>query len=115
MLFLLRLLLRKEWIAGAVFVAIMTLAGSTGSTTPVPDCSLNALAFAILAFALLRYGLLAAIVATASSQILELSGVLDFSAWYAGMAVIPCLLMAGIAAYGFRTALGGRKLLKEEL
>jgi len=115
LLFLLRLLLRKEWIAGAAFVAILTLATNFGTTTPWVDYPLNALAFVILAVALLRFGLLAAIVTSAVGQILDLGRILDFSAWYSGMAIMPFLLIALLVVYGFRISLGGRKLLTPEL
>jgi hypothetical protein len=115
MLFLLRLVLRKDWIAGTVYVVIITFATTISSTTPSVDYPLNALAFAIFAFALLRFGLLAAIVATAVEQILNLGSLLDFSAWYAGMAVMPFVLVVLLAIYGFRVSLGGRKLFKQEL
>ena len=115
MLFLLRLVLRKEWIAGAAFVAIITVATNYGTTTPWVDYPLNALAFAIFAFALLRFGLLAVIVTSAVGQILTLGSLLDFSAWYAGMAVLPFVMVALLVVYGFRVSLGGRTLLKQEL
>jgi serine/threonine-protein kinase len=115
MLFLLRLLLRKEWIAGAAFVVIVTFASQANTTTPWVDYPLGALAFAIFAVALLRFGLLAAIVTSAVGQILDLGGMLDFSAWYSGMAFMPILLIVLVLVYGFRVSLGGRKLLKQEL
>jgi serine/threonine-protein kinase len=115
MLFLLRLLLRKEWIAGALFVAIITFATTNASTTPWVDYPIVALAFAVFAFTLLRFGLLAAMVTSAVGQILDLGGLLDFSAWYAGLAVMPFVLVALLVVYGFNVSLGGRKLLKQEL
>ncbi|MCX6632200.1 MAG: hypothetical protein NTW28_31705, partial [Candidatus Solibacter sp.] len=115
MLFLLRLVLRKDWIAGTMFVAIITFAGTLGSTTPWVDYPLNALAFAVFAFALLRFGLLAAIVTSLAGQILGLGSLLDFSAWYAGLAVLPFLLVVLMVGYGFRVSLGGRTLFKQEL
>jgi hypothetical protein len=115
LLFLLRLLLRKEWIAGAVFVAIITLATTFSTTTPWVDYPLSALSYAIFAVALLRFGLLAAIVTFAVGQTLDLGRILDFSAWYSGMAVMPFLLIALLVVYAFRVSLGGRKLLTPEL
>ena len=100
LLFLLRLLLRKDWIAGAAFVAIITFATNSNTTTPWVDYPLGVLAFAIFAVALLRFGLLAAIVTSAVGQILDLGGMLDFSAWYSGMAVMPFVLI--VAAGGVR-------------
>src|ERR1035437_32999 len=115
MLFLLRLVLRKDWIAGTVFVAIITGATAIGSTTPWVDIPISALAYAIFACALLRFGLLAAIVTFAAVQILNLGSLLDFSAWYAGMAVMPFVIVTLLAVYGFRVSLAGRTLLKQEL
>jgi hypothetical protein len=40
---------------------------------------------------------------------------LDCSSWYAGLGMIPVVLLAGIAIYGFRLSLTGRKLLRSEL
>lgn len=115
MLFMLRLLVRKEWIAGTIFVVIITLATTIGSTTPSVDFPLNALANAIFAFTLLRFGLLTAMVTSGVGQILDLGGLLDFTAWYAGMAVLPFVLVVALAVFGFRVSLAGRKLLKQEL
>jgi serine/threonine protein kinase len=115
MIFLLRLVFRKEWIAGPMFVVIITYAVSTASTTPWVDIPLSAVAFAIFAFCLLRFGLLAAMVTSAVGQFLDYGGLLDFSAWYAGMAVMPFVLVVLLAVYGFRVSLAGRKLLNQEL
>jgi serine/threonine-protein kinase len=115
LLFLLRLVLRKDWIAGAAFVAMITVATNSGTTTPWVDYPLAALAFAVFALALLRFGLLAGIVMSAVGQVLALGAVLDFSAWYAGMAVMPIALVVLVVVYGFRVSLGGRTLLKQEL
>jgi serine/threonine-protein kinase len=112
-IFILRLLLRREWIAAAAFVALIMLA-TTRTTTPIVDYPLTALAFAVFAFALLRYGLLAAIVAYATDQVISMGGVLDFSTWYAGMAFVPFVLLLVLALYGFRHSLGGRTLWNVE-
>ena len=114
MLFLLRLVLRKDWIAGAAFVAIITATTNFGTATPWVDYPLAALAFAVFALALLRFGLLAGIVMSAVGQVLALGAVLDFSAWYAGMAVLPFVLIALLVVYGFRVSLAGRPVFKQE-
>jgi serine/threonine-protein kinase len=113
MLFVLRLVLRREWIAGIAFVALM--AGvATVTTTPAVDYPLAMLAYGVLAFALLRYGLLAAIVTATIDGFIELGGVLDFSSWSAGNAVVPFLLVFLLAIYGFQKSLGGRPLWTAE-
>jgi serine/threonine-protein kinase len=113
-LFLLRLVLRKDWIAGAAFVLIIAFATSNANAAPWVAYLINGAAFSIFAFALLRFGLLAAIVTLTASQILNLGYLLDFSAWYAGMAALPVVMVALLAVYAFRVSVGGRKLLKQE-
>lgn len=39
----------------------------------------------------------------------------DLSAWYAGRSMVALLLLAGLAAWGFYTALGGRALFGLDL
>jgi hypothetical protein len=45
--------------------------------------------------------------------VLALGGSLDFSTWYAGMAAIPFVVVALVAAYGFKTSLAGRALIEQ--
>jgi serine/threonine-protein kinase len=113
MLFILRLIFRREWIAAVIFVAIIVPA-ITRTTTPLVDYPLAVVAFSIFAFALLRYGLLAAIVASAGAQTISNGNVLDWAAWYAGLAVVPFVLILMAAMYGFRNALAGRTLWNVE-
>jgi len=116
LLFLLRVLLRKQWIATTAFVAITAVVSVLGSATPWFDILASAIFLAVLAFVLLRFGLLAAIVAYASLELLNVCPpTLDFSAWYIGLVPIPLVVVALIAIYGFRTSLAGRPLLKVEL
>jgi hypothetical protein len=113
MLFLLRVLLRKQWIAATAFVAIMSVIPAIGSPTPWVDIPENALLFGVLAFVLLRFGLLASIVAFTSLDLLSACPpTLDLSAWYIGLMPIPLLAVASIAVYGFRTSLAGRPLFQ---
>jgi len=113
-LFLMRLLLRRDWIAAVAFALVMGTIFTFGTTTPLADFPLSIASSAIAAFTLLRFGLLAAIIAYAVADIAALGGLLNFSAWYAGMAVIPFLVIAGLVLYGFRTSLGGRPLFNLE-
>jgi serine/threonine-protein kinase len=113
MLFLLRVLLRKQWIAATVFIAIMSIIPAIGSATPWLDIPGYALYFGVLAFVLLRLGLLAAVAAYTSLYLLDASPpTLDISAWYIGLVPIPLLTVALIAIYGFRRSLAGRPLFR---
>ena len=113
MLFLLRVLLRKQWIATAAFLAITAVVPVIGSATLWLDIVEGALFFALFAFVLLRFGLLAAIAAYMCFVLLSTCPpTLDLSAWYIGLVPIPLVAVAVIAIYGFRTSLGGRPLFQ---
>ncbi|HJZ96203.1 MAG TPA: hypothetical protein VKE70_06835, partial [Candidatus Solibacter sp.] len=72
------------------------------------------LSVAVFGFALLRFGLFAMIVTSMVSDLASLGGSLDFGTWYAAMSAIPLVLIVAIAAYGFKTSLGGRPLFRLE-
>jgi serine/threonine-protein kinase len=113
MLFLLRVLLRKQWLAGPAFVIIMSVVPAIGSATIRLDIMEGAVFFGAVTFVLLRFGLLAAIAAYVSYYLLQTyPPTLDLSAWYVGLVPIPLLAVAAIAIYGFRTSLGGRPLFQ---
>jgi serine/threonine-protein kinase len=113
MLFLLRVLLRKQGFAAAAFVLIMSGVHAIGSTTIPLDLLEGALFFGGVAFVLLRFGLLAAIAGYVSYLLLDtFPPTLDLSAWYVGLMPIPLLAVVAIAIYGFRTSLAGRPLFQ---
>ena len=87
-LFLSRVVLRKEWIAVVATIAIVA------GIDYAPG------------------GLFAAIFGFASNSILWVPQTLDFSAWFAGTSAVPLILLALLALYGFRASLGGRRLIE---
>jgi hypothetical protein len=111
-LFLLRLALRKEWIAIPVFALLLAAVTTGSTTTPVVDYAMSVLVFAIFGVALLRLGMLAVIVMSLVGQLSALAAGLDFSTWYAGMSAVPYLLILTMAACGFWISLGRRPLFK---
>ena len=114
-LFVLRALLRKQWMAAIVYVAVLGFIQAYGTTTPWVDYPVSMLYEAIFALILLRFGLMAAISADFCLQLLEsCPATLDFSAWYVGLSLIPPVIVALIAVYGFRISLAGRPLIGEE-
>jgi hypothetical protein len=115
-LFIVRVVLRRPWITAAAFVAILTGIFSTNMTYPSTDLPAYLLLAALYAFVLLRFGLLAMVVTDGILTILPgVPRTLNFSAWYAGIGFVPLVLTALIAYYGFRTSLGGRRILREDL
>jgi serine/threonine-protein kinase len=113
MLFLLRVLLRKQWIAAVAFVAITSIVPAIGSANLWSVILENALFSGAVAFVLLRFGLLATIATYTSLLVLTtFPPTLDLSAWYVGLVPIPLLAVASIAIYGFRTSLAGRPVFR---
>ncbi len=105
-LFLLRVLLRKEWaaaVAWAVLFSIFPL-----SFDPVGW--IGALIVGSLSvFIMIRFGLLALVANFMVFNFLQNYPLTtQGSAWYAGISLTGILLIAAIAFYGFYTSLGGR-------
>ena len=116
LLFVVRALLRKEWLAAGVFVLLVTGIDSFATTQPWVDVPFNLVVDVICAAVILRFGLMAAIAFYVSFDILlEMPRTLDFSSWYAGLGMLPLALLAAVAIYGFRLSLAGRKILRSEL
>jgi hypothetical protein len=116
LLFVVRVLLRREWLVAGVFTVLAAAVNTFPTSQLAIDGPFNLLVAAIFTVVMLRLALLAAIVSSAAYEILfSMPRTLDFSSWYAGLGMIPVVLLAGIAIYGFRLSLAGRKLLRSEL
>jgi hypothetical protein len=115
-LFLFRVLLRKEWAAATAFVLFFTVffnapilfaGGRSAAIALVIGLILNGLSVLLL----VRLGLLATVVSAAFVFcFLSLPLTTQGSAWYAGISLTAVLLMAAMAFYAFYTSLGGRPL-----
>jgi hypothetical protein len=98
------------------WVLIQTVMFGVSGENPLVKISLIAVAVTLLLFTLMRFGLLCYGVAILVPTVFEFSPVtLDFSAWYAGRSLLALLLFAGLAVYGFHTALAGRPLFGRAL
>jgi type IV secretory pathway VirB3-like protein len=109
LLFVLRAVLRRDWLAAAAFVTIyMALNWLATPAAPALAAVFGAVQTALLVFVMLRFGLLALI---ASSFVLELLMLFpitaDFSLWYGGASLFALLSVAVMAALAFRSSLGG--------
>ncbi len=116
LLFLLRTLLRREWLAAIGFIVLFTLTGSGGSPAPLIDVPF-ALALAVVNYLILtRVGFLAMLVALyVNLLILFLPITSDFSSWYAGATVFALVSTGALTAYAAAAALRGSSLIKDEL
>jgi len=104
-LFVLRVLLRKQWAAAVAWVLLFTVLASGD-----PGGWVSALIFSILAvFVMIRFGLLALVANHVVFSILQhFPLTTEFSAWYAGIGLTGILLIVSLAFYGFYVSLGGR-------
>ena len=114
-LFLLYIILRKEWLAALAAWSIVALAMSLNYETPagVPFACLGAL---LIVWVLYRYGLLALISAVFFFHLIIFFPVTsEVSAWYAGDFVLALFISLALALFGFYTSLAGQSLFSGEI
>src|SRR5581483_4153741 len=115
-LFLLRALLRKQWLAAVVWVAGWTLFQTfrrNPGTNPetLYRAVLMALIYGLLVFLMLRLGFFALVVAAFVLDAMSVSFfTTDFSAWYGVSSLAVVIMIAALALVGFRMSLGSRAI-----
>jgi serine/threonine-protein kinase len=111
-LLLLRLMLRRQWLAATAFVLIgSALPDEQFWITFFVSAPLNAL-FAVM---LLRFGLLSTAVAFYTGGLFILFPVTwELSRWYSGAGVTALLVFGALCSFGFTAALRGRPALGKE-
>ena len=118
-LVLLKMLVRREW-AVAVLAAgvpmIFVVASATDSHAPVLDVAAGMLTIGLYVFTIQRLGLLATVMLFLVSYTLS-DAVLTFdtSRWFFGYSMLPVLMMAALACYGFYASRGGEPILGTRL
>lgn len=117
LLFVMRVILRKEWLAAMACILLITVVfKGSGIINPWIDVPAILIVGALNIGVLLRYGMLALIVVDVISEcLLGLPRTFDLSAWYAGIGLAPLAAVALVAIFGFRTSLAGRPVLREDL
>ncbi|HWB98375.1 MAG TPA: hypothetical protein VG672_16805, partial [Bryobacteraceae bacterium] len=114
--FLLRVLVRNEWLAAALLILFFSVFRGIQSDFPLVTGGLYVVVFALYAVFLLRFGLVPLIVAALVVDFLiNFPITTNLGAWYIEPALFALLVVVAIAAYGFRTALAGRPLLRDDL
>ena len=109
----LKVVLRRDWLAAAVFVAIFTLAKTLGGDYLAVQIPAQILIYAIAAIIVVRFGLVPLAFAVFTVNLLANVPVTsDFSAWYATTPVAALFTVLAIAGWGFYNALGGQPLWK---
>ncbi|MBM3789468.1 MAG: hypothetical protein FJW35_03850 [Acidobacteria bacterium] len=114
-MFLLQVLLRRKWIAAALFIMIWTAFFSQVSDSPL-TWIVGALEWGATYFVLMRFGLLAVTSGLMFAIPLYFFPITpQLSAWYSGIGLAGVILMLAFAAYAFRTSLGGRPMFEAKL
>ena len=116
MLFILRVLARREWLAAAIFVTIWTLLIALGSSDPILSTPFLGLFYALAVIAMLRFGLVTVATGIFVAELLRsVPLTTNFSAWYASTELLALVAVLALAAFACRTSLGGQKLFDEAL
>ncbi len=116
LLFLLRALLRRQWLAALIGMLILIAGNPQTSYQPLVSAPLMILYGAILVNLALSYGLVALMAALLASYFLRAFPVtLDFSTWYASSGMLALLTVLALACFAFYAALGGQKVFAGKL
>jgi hypothetical protein len=111
LLFGLKVLLRKEWIAAIVFVAIFALPRSLTSTYMSVELPAQILVYAIAVLIVLRFGLVPLACAIFTINLMaNVPFSADLSAWYMTTSILALLSVVALAGWGFYHSLGGQPL-----
>lgn len=107
-----RVLVRNQWVAAILFVALLTSLKTAGSNHPTLEAVVQIAIYSLLVFVVFRFGLVALATGMVVADVmLNVTLTVDFSAWYASTGAFVLLSMAAIAIWGFYNSLGGQKLL----
>jgi len=114
-LFGLKVLLRKEWIAAIVFVAIFAVPrGLSGSFMKI-ELPAEILVYAIALLIVIRFGLVPLVCAIFTIDLtINIPFSSDFSSWYMTTSILALLSVLVIAGWGFYHSLGGQAFWKLE-
>ena len=112
--FLLRLVLRKEWLAGLGFLVIFSVKNGLSGDYPLIQAVMTAVTCVALLLTLTRFGLAALTAGLFSGTVLENAPLtVRLGAWYGGPTWICLVVLLALGIYAFRISLGGHKLLPE--
>jgi len=116
LLLLLRVLLRRQWIAIIAVIVFAVGTATPGSANPMIFGMFMLVAFSLFLFVLIRFGLLAGAFWAVYMWLADLVVLtLHSSAWYAGRSWFTLWLFAAIAGYAFWISLAGRPLVRSQL
>ncbi len=115
-LVILRVVLRRTWLAVAAFFVLAIGAYWPAYSSPTAYLIFTSLNVAIFVLVLFRYGFLSLVVTNVVWFLLtDFPMTYQVSSWTFGGTVVALALVLGLAIYGLRIALAGRPLFRDEL
>jgi hypothetical protein len=115
-LFVFRVLLRRPWLAATAFVALFATSRVLGNEYTAVQIPTSIAIFAIAAFAVVRFGLVALAAGLFTVDLIVSAPTpASLSSWYTTATAFVFLSVLGFAAWGFYTSLGGRPLWSGKL
>jgi serine/threonine-protein kinase len=115
-IFMLRVLLRNQWLACAGFALVFAALQAFQGSHPIMDGIAAFIVFSLVAGLIFRFGLLALAVFIFVDSVLSSAQVTaNTSAWYFGNTVFLIATVLALAAWGFHTSIAGRRLWKQDL
>jgi len=110
-LFGLKVLLRKEWLAALVFVAIFALPRGLSSTYVAVELPAQVLVYAIAVLIVLRFGFVSLACAIFTIDLMaNVPFSADFATWYMTTSILALLSVLALTGWGFYHSLGGKPL-----
>ncbi len=109
-LFLLRLVLRKDWLATIAAVILFSVS-NLGNEYPILSFVFSAVIWISILLVLKRFGLLVLVTGLVAQNVLIVFPVtVHLSRWYAAPALTGLAVIAALAFYGFHTARAGQPI-----
>jgi serine/threonine protein kinase len=109
-LFLLRLAVKKDWIA-AIVVVLVAASTNTGGDYPIVTFVASALIWLSIVLILTRFGLLALVVGLVVQNVLQVFPMTSHLArWYAPVGLAGIFVIVIVGVYGFYASLGGKPI-----
>ncbi len=117
LIFLLRVLLRNQWLAAAGFVLIFTVLSTLENPNQLwVTGTISLLVWGLTAVVVLRWGLLSLAVGFFVGPVLaRMPATFNSSAWYFGNSIFMLLSVVALATWAFHTSMAGQRLWKRDL
>lgn len=107
---LLRILLRKQSLAAAVFILIFAVPGAADADHPLLSLPFGLILGILLVILFLRFGLLAGIAAIAFLAFSNMVTTTHFSSWTSTSTLVALVAFLAWILYGFVVSLGGKPM-----